>query len=168
MNESYRRFSHRYRESLLSAVSAGFFFLLVGTIFVTKPGLVDGIQKLFSADSIKWNTTVPHTEIFLPAPTHPADHLVVYQAVGLFSLIWGIFEIAMLVLRFSLGSPTRKKAENAGDIVFWLGTSYLINIYLNESVTIEAWFTFWAVIVMLLGFSLIIRAAVLAALRFGT
>jgi len=45
---------------------------------------------------------------------------------------------------------------------------YLINIYLNESVTIEAWFTFWAVIAMLLGFSLIVRAAVLAALRFGT
>jgi hypothetical protein len=169
LNESYRWFSHRYREGLLSAVSAGFFLLLVGTIFVTTPNLVDGIQKLFSADAVKWNTTVPNTEISLPAPTHPADHLVVYQAIGLFSLIWGIFLIAMLVLRFSFHSQIRKKAENAGNIAFWLGTSYLINIYLNQTnITTTTWFTFWTALLMLLGVSLIVRAAVLAALRFGT
>jgi len=152
---------------LLSAASAGFFFILVGTIFVTTPALIDGIVELFRPDRIG-TVQVPNTVVYLPAPISPAAHLVIYQAVGLFSLVWGIFEIAMLMLRFSFHSPTSKKAENAGSIVFWLGTSYLISVYLNETVTTTTWFVFWTTILMLLGFSLIARAAVLAIIRFAS
>jgi hypothetical protein len=169
LNERSIWFSRRHQEGLFSAVSAGFFFLLVGTIFVTTPNLLDDVLKLFNSGVIRWNTPVPNTAIYLPAPTSPDAHRVIYHVAGLFSLFWGIFEISMLVLRFSFHSPMRKKAENAGNIAFWLGTSYLINIYLNKTgtITTTTWFSFWTVMLMLFGVSFIVRAAVLAAMRFG-
>jgi hypothetical protein len=74
----------------------------------------------------------------------------------------------MLTLRVLFHSPTRKKVENAGDIVFWLGTSYLISTMLNGTTTTTAWFIFWTEILMLAGVSLIVRAAILAAMRLRT
>jgi len=94
---------------LLSAAGAGFFFLLIGVIFVTTPSLLDNIIKLFSSNGIR-TIPVPNTTISLPAPNPLGDYQVLYQAAGLFSLIWGIFEIALVVLRFALRSPMRRKA----------------------------------------------------------
>lgn len=165
MTERSEWISHRHADSLLSAAGAGFFFLLIGMIFVTTPSLLDNISRLFSSNGFT-TIPVPNTTISLPAP-HPLDgYLVIYRAAGLFSLIWGIFEIALVVLRFALRSPTRRKAEGVGNVVFWLGTSYLINFYLNASIDNDPapWFVFWTMILMLLGVSLIARAAVLAVM----
>jgi len=87
---------------------------------------------------------------------------VLYSAVTHFSLIWGLFQIASLALRFVVGSPFSKKAETASNLVFWLGASYLISTLLNEMTTRTTWFVFWAEIIMLIGVSLIIRAIILA------
>jgi hypothetical protein len=153
------------REGVLSAVSAGFFLILAGTIFIVTPNIPDKFTNFFQ----DFNTLeVPHTAIVLPAPVHPERHTVVYSAVQQFSLVWGIFLVAMLALRVLFHSPTRKKVENAGDIVFWLGTSYLISTMFNGTTTTTAWFIFWTEILMLVGVSLIVRAAILAAMRLET
>jgi len=160
LNESSKFSSSKYREGLFSAISAGFFFILVGTIFVTAPNLFDNIIAFFRGFDI---VSVPHTgNLLLPAPVSPSAHSDVYSAVTKFSLIWGLYQIAILALRFIVHSPLSKKTETVSNLVFWLGASYLINTFLIETAT---WFVFWATIIMLVGFSLIGRAVILAAMR---
>lgn len=165
MTERSEWISRRHADGLLSAASAGFFFLLVGVIFITTSSLLDNIIDLFRSNGIEL-MQVPNTTISLPAPNPLGHYTAIYQAAGLFSLIWGIFEIAMLVLRFAIHSSTRRKAESVGNIVFWLGTSYFISIYLtsSSSITATSWFAFWTIILMLFGVSLIARGAFLASM----
>lgn len=159
MNESLMGFSSRHREGFFSAVSAGVFFILVGTIFVTTPNLFDKVKAFFlNFDVVR----VPNTEIRLPAPASPGKHSVVYSAVALFSLIWGLYQIVVLALRFVVRSPLGKKAETVSSLVFWLGASYLVSAFLNKTTTATTWFAFWAELIMLVGVSLIVRAIIMA------
>lgn len=161
LNESPKVFRPRYSEGVFSAVSAGFFFILVGAIFVITPNLFDKIEAFFRNFDV---VSVPHTEnIFIPAPLFPDAHSVVYSAATQLSLIWGIFQISILAFRLVARSSLNKKAETISNMVFWLGTSYLISTFLNETTTMEMWFVFWTVIIMLIGVSLVIRAIILAA-----
>jgi len=160
LSESTRYYSRSSRDGLVGAITAGFFFVLIGMIFVTTPNLFGSIIEFFKDFGL---VPIPNTgNIYFPAPKNPNNHLTVYSAAGQFSLIFGIFLIFILVLRFIIQSPLNKKADTAGDIVFWLGANYLIGMFLKESVTTKIWFTFWAAIIMLIGLTLIIRAIVLA------
>ena len=166
MNENTKRHTH-HREGVISAVSAGCFLILIGFIFATSLNVGNVTRFLENIDAIQ----VAHTGIYLPAPRNPSAHTVLYSAVELFSLIWAFFEIAFLGLRFAFNATPGRKAENAGNIVFWFGTYYLIGKYLvNISViTGEAhtsWFSFWAILIALIGVTLIVRAIVLAALTY--
>jgi hypothetical protein len=121
--------------------------------FVTVPNLFKEIVDFFQ--DIK-AVQVPHLDnVYLPAPQDPRAHLVVYSTAMQFCLIWGIFLIAFLAARFFVHSPTRKKADNLGDIVFWLGAAYFSQIWLVDT---TKWFEFWSVIIILIGVSLIVRA----------
>lgn len=156
----------RYGNGLIGAISAGFLFIIVGLIFLRTPSLVTDVWDFFTDFKA---VEVPNLEnIFLPAPASPQAHASVYLAAGQFSLIWGFFQIAILALRLFFGSPLDKKAQTVLDIVFSLGASYLINMFLNELTTTELWFTFWSTILMLIGTTLIIRGAILAALQERT
>jgi len=151
----------RHGNGLIGAISAGFFFIVVGFIFLSTPRLVTDIWNFFTDFK---TVEIPNMQnIFLPAPESPQMHASVYQAAWQFSLIWGIFQIAILALRLFFGSSLDKKAQTVSDIIFSLGTSCLINMFLNESTTTRLWFTFWSTILMLLGATLIIRGAILAA-----
>lgn len=169
MTENSQWFSRRHREGLISAISAGFFFMLVGAIFLTTPNLFNNIIDLFSDFDIR---RVPNLDnVWLPAPVHPfsSTNRVVYTAVEQFSYAWGLFQLVILALRFVVRSPVNKDAETVSNIVFWVGTGYLIRTFLIETIRfslftgLTRWFVFWAGIIMLLGVSLIIRAIVLAA-----
>lgn len=162
MTERSKGFPRGYREGLLSALSAGFFFVLVGAIFVTTPNLLDKIFAFFRDFDI---VRVPNTSIRLPAPASPWAHSGVYSALALFSFVWSLFQIVVLVLRFIVYSPLSKKTETVGNLVFWLGANFLIRSFLNETTTPRTWFTFWTTIVMLLGVSMIVRAIILAVQR---
>lgn len=154
------------REGLFSALSVGFFFLLVGALFIMTPNLFDKIQAFLNGFTLK--EAVPHlSNVFVPVPENPGGHMLVYTAAWQFSLIWGVFQIIILALRFVAGSPVRKKAQTAGNMVFWLGTAYLIDVLLTSALLggsepLENWFVFWAAIIMLIGVSLIVRAVILA------
>ena len=170
MNERHRH--PEYRESIFSAVSAGFFFVLIGTIFVYATfiqgiDLIGDIIAFFRDFDI---VVVPHTRmIMLPAPGHPAEHLSLYSAALQFSVVWGLYEIGVLALRFVARSTLDRKAETSSNIVFWLGASYLVSIFLNETAlsanSKETWFVFWAAVIMLTGLSLVVRAIILALAR---
>jgi len=169
LNASFEGFSRRHREGLISAISAGVFLILLGTIFLTTPNLFNKIIDFFNDFDL---VSVPHiSNVFLPAPVHPfsLNNRAVYTAVEQFSYAWGLFQLVILALRLVARSPLRKDAETVSNIVFWLGTGFLTRTFLIETIRLPLftgmtrWFVFWAGITMLVGVSLIIRAIVLAA-----
>ncbi len=162
MSEARGGLKPKYGEGLLNAVSAGFFFILVGILFIVTPDLFDKIIAFFKDFGM---VNVPNTNIFVPAPENPWMHLTVYSAAAQFSLVWGIFEIFILALRFFIHSSLSRKAETTSSVVFWLGASYVIGIFLNKTAKLTQWFVFWSAILMLIGFTLILRAAILAAVK---
>jgi len=155
--------SHKHRDGILSAISVGFFFILAGTIFLTTFNLLEKVTDFFQPQN--WETIlVPNTQVNLPVPIAPSSYVTIYQAIGLFSLVWAFFEIAMLVIRILTGSPLRRKVDNVSDVAFWLGVYYLIGTRLTETVTQSGWFAFWALIIMLIGVTFLVRAALWAAM----
>jgi len=147
----------------------GFFLILVGVLFISTPSLADKVVTFVNHFQ---TAQVGSTNIYIPAPERLGDHIDIYLAARQFSLVWGVFLIAMLGARFLFDSPLRRKAENLGDIVFWLGTVYLIQTFLVQTtqaipktIDVTKWFQFWAAIIMLIGVSLIARGIFLAAAR---
>lgn len=151
-------------EGAISAISAGFFLIMLGTIFLVIPNLIDGIIEFFMDFKI---TKVPNLNVSLLAPAHPNRHIKVYSASESFSFALGLFQIAILALRFALRSPLEKKAETLSNVIFWLGASFLTRNLLNEFATLVTWFIFWATLIMLIGVSLVVRAFVLALGRLS-
>jgi len=167
LKESFEGFSRRHGEGLFTAISAGFFFVLVGAFFLTTPNLYERIADFFGDFDL---VRVPNLRnLWLPAPVHPLSHLDVYVAVERFSFVWGFFQIVILALRFIAHSPLGKKAETVSNLVFWFGAGFLIRPFLIEATRLlllsetTRWFAFWSGIIMLLGVSLVVRAIILAA-----
>lgn len=160
MGENTEEKTLKRLEAYFSIASIGFLLILLGAIFASTSNLYDDIIAFFKDFTI---VEVPNTQILLPAPANPQTHLTVYSAAGTFCLIWGIYEIAILIARFFIRSTTNKKAETLANIIFWLGASYIIKEFLNATTTTTMWFTFWTLIITLLGVSLIVRGLILAA-----
>lgn len=164
MNVSTQTRTHKIGESLISAISVGVVFILIGVVFVlAQPSsLWDSIVTFFSSFTSR---SVPGTGISLPAPANPAAHAVLYTAAFQFCIGLGILQVILLALRLMMYSPIRKTAETFGHLIYWFGAAYLITTYLNNTTTINRWFMFWAGILIVLGLSLIARAVVLLAKR---
>jgi len=150
-------FRHRHRDGMLSAVAAGFFLILVGTLFVTNPDLPNKLINFFNNFELK---QISNSNVYLPAPKDPGTFLLVYRTVEQFCLIWAVFLVAMLGARFILGSSARRKADGLGDVVFWFGAAYLVQTWL---LNVTKWFEFWALIIVLIGASMVVRGLSLVA-----
>ncbi len=164
MNVNARTRRHSIGESLISGLSVGAVFTLIGVVFVlAQPSsLWDGIVNFFSHFTLR---SVPTLGFSLPAPENPAAHAVFYTAAFQFSIGLGILQIILLMLRLGMRSPIGKTAEVVGNLVFWFGAAYMITTYLGDRPDITQWFMFWAGILIMLGFSLIARALVLLIKR---
>ena len=92
-----------------------------------------------------------------------AAYTVLYTAAFQFCLGIGILEMSILALRIVMHSPLPRKAETIENIVFWLGTSYLVITYLVNMTIMSEWFVFWAGIILIGGLALVARAFVLLA-----
>jgi hypothetical protein len=149
----------KYQEGLFTAISAGFFLLLVGAIFVITPNLFEVIIDFFKDFKL---VDVPNTNIIFPGPEFPGSHLTVYQAAGQVSAALCVFQIVILALRFVIPSSWGKRAETVGNFVYWAGAAFLIQLFLVDS---TQWFVFWSTIIILAGVSLIVRAVVMAISR---
>jgi hypothetical protein len=156
--------THKIGESLISAISVGAVFILIGVVFVfAQPSsLWESIVTFFSNLTVR---SVPGTAISLPAPANPAAHAVLYTAAFQFCIGLGILQVMLLALRLMINSPIGKTAETVGNLVYWFGAAYLITIYLSDAPNITQWFMFWAGILIMLGLSFIARAFVLLVKR---
>ncbi len=156
--------THHYQEGLFTAISVGFCLLLIGFLFAANPNLFDKVVDFIKDFEL---VDVPHTNIIFPAPESPGSHLLVYQAAGQFSIAVTVLQVILLALRFAVPSSLRKKSETVSGLVYWAGTSFLIQTFLinNAHATLTNWFEFWSLIIVLAGVSIIARAAVMAVSR---
>ena len=171
LNSGFRRFHHRHNEGLLSAISIGFFLILVGTLFILNPDLPSKIIDFARPESFELKAVAPNLNVSLPIPKDPRAYPLIYQTVEQFCLVWAVFLVAMLGVRFIFGSTARRKAEGLGNAVFWFGAAYLVQTLLVDTasrnlsldIAYDRWFEFWAGIITLIGMSLIARGLFLVA-----
>ncbi len=131
--------------------------ILVGTLFVINPDLPNKLIDFFNNFELK---QISNFNVYLPAPKDPGTFLFVYRIVEQFCLIWAVFLVAMLGARFILGSSAQRKADGLGDVVFWFGAAYLVQTWL---LNVTKWFEFWALIIVLIGASMVVRGLLLVA-----
>ena len=155
-------------EGMISAISVGFFFVLVGIIFVINQNLWQNIVN-FGKDFT--TIQVANTNASLPVPATPAAHTAIYSAAFQFAIGIAILQIVILALRLTLDSYKRRIAQTVGSLVFWVGAAYLISILVDMKSTLAhsqqlvVWYQFWSAIIILLGFSIIVRSIVLFLTR---
>jgi hypothetical protein len=143
----------------------GAVFILLGLVFVLAlpNNLWDKTIAFFTNLTTR---NVPGIQgLVLPAPANPGMHMVFYTAIFQFTLGVAFLQVLTLALRVGFGSRIRRISETIGNIVFWFGAAYLDRTYLNSSTTTSTWFTFWALILVVLGFSIVARGAILLARR---
>ncbi len=158
LNESKEK-TIPYGEGLFTAIGVGFFLLLVGTLFIITPNLFNETIDFFQSFGL---VDVPNTDIVFPAPEFPGIHLTVYQVVGQFSIAVCLFQIVLLALQFFVPSSWSKRSETVGNLVYWGGAAFLIQLFLIES---TQWFVFWSTLIIIVGVSLLARAVVMAVSR---
>ncbi len=152
------------KETLISALYIGLILVLLAVIYFINVhiNLWSNFYRFLNNFVL---TTVPGTGFQLPAPENPAAFVTLYRLVFQFCIGIGIVEIVVLTLRILLNSPLPRKAETIENLVFWLGTGYLVVTYLVNATIISEWFVFWAGIILIGGLSLVARSFVLIASR---
>jgi hypothetical protein len=153
-----------HQESIINALSIGSVFILLGIVFVLAlpSSLFDRAIDFFGGFTLR---AFPGTSIYLPVPITPSAHVVVYTAVFQFCLGIGMLQILILAIRFLWRSPVGRVAETFGHLIFWLGTSAVVATFLNSDTTTRIWFAFWGAFLLVIGFSLLARAAVILIYR---
>jgi len=142
-------------EGIFSAISFGFFLLLLGILFVSTPDLFGKISNFFTDLELK---EVSNSGVFLPAPEIPRSHLALYNVMGTVSIAAVVFQAVMIVLRFVMSSSWAKRSETLGSFVYWIGVAFLVQWFLIDN---TQWFVFWSCIIITAGISLLVRAGVM-------
>jgi hypothetical protein len=156
--------NEKKKESMITAIYVGAIFIVLALVYYIHlpSSLWNRLVDFFTSFTL---SQAPSTGIPLPAPLNPAAHVELYNAAFQFSLGLGILEIAILAIRILLHSPMQRKAETVENLVFWLGTSYLISSYLLSITLKSEWFVFWAGVILIFGLALVARAFILLANR---
>lgn len=138
------------KRDILGLASFGFFLLLVGVIWLITPNLSQAVVDFFNSFTLE-KEVFPN--VFLPSPT--GRHPVVYTALARFCFVFGLFQIAILVLRLFFREPTDKVAGTFSGIVFWLGVGFVSNLLAAEALE---WFGFLGWFIVFIGVSLVVRS----------
>ena len=154
-------------ESLITALAAGGFFIILGSIFAFTPGLLQRTNAFFTdLTTIPYSFGGPGSTISLLAPGAPGDHIVFFTAVMNFLLAIGVLQIVILALRLWAKSSIKRMAETVGNLIFWLGAAVMANIFLLSGTT-NGWYKFWATLIILIGASLIAQFFVYFAQKYS-
>ena len=130
--------------------------LLVGMIFAVTPNLIDKISDFLLDFELR--EASPHW--MLPAPK--SHHQVLYTAIFQFCLVFAFFQIFVLAARFILRDPIEKMAGTTSNIVFWFGTSWLVNSLIERT---TGWFVFVGLLIALIGVSIIVNNAIVLMVK---
>ena len=147
------------KRDMLGFASFGFFLLLIGVILLIMPNLLEEVRDFF--EDFKLEEEV-FPNVFLPVPA--SSHPVVYTAVARFCLVFGLFQIFILVLRFVFREHVDKIAGTFSGMILWLGAGFVANMLSAETIK---WFVFLGWIIVLIGLSLVIRSLVVLLFELG-
>ena len=142
------------RMDILGLASFGFFLVLIGVIFVITPNLGDEIGDFIRDLQFEPLDMYPDIDFPKPASNHP----VLYTAVAEFCIVYGLFQIAILISRFYFGDYLKRKAGTLSGAVFWLGAGYLLTILSADNID---WFAFLSWLIIFIGLSLVVRSLVI-------
>ena len=142
------------RENWIGLLSFGFFIMLFALFFVIVPDYYTEVMDFFQSFELQ-NV---FNNVLLPAPQ--GQHRVVYETVMQFCIVFGLFQFAILGLRFYFQSPINKMAETSSNIVIWLGAAYMFSLLLAHALEAPEWFRFLGGVVAVFGLSLIIRSII--------
>ena len=142
-------------EGLITALSIGGFFIILGIVFGLTPAISQNTNTFFSdLTTVRFPFGSPGSTVSLFAPAHPADHQSFYTAVVNFLIGVGILQIVILVFRLAVHSRIRRIAQSVGDLIFWLGAAVLANVFLMAG-TQSGWFQLWSSLIVLIGVSFV-------------
>jgi hypothetical protein len=137
----------------LSLLSVGFFFVLLGTILIVTPNLIEEVSAFVNPKN--WHLQNVTDNIAFPEPK--SSYPVLYTAVLQFSLIFGALQVVILVLRFAFHESVNRKADTVSGMAFWFSIGYFL--YMLASVSIP-WFAFLAGIIISAGLALLCSSIV--------
>ena len=130
----------------LSTLSFGFFLILCGAIWIITPNFSSEVIDF--AKDFHLEHFTEHIVLLAPKESHP----VVYTAAMQFCLVFGVFQIVILVLRFIFHDSLDKKSGTISNITFWFSTSFFLNMLANKS---TGWFGFLAGFIISIGLAII-------------
>jgi hypothetical protein len=152
-----------FSESLITALSVGGFFIILGLVFALTPGTWHAADTFFRDLKIVNVSTDSHiANLNVPAPANPAMHADFYSAVFNFCVGIGILQIAVLAVRVIFRSSVRRISNSVGDLIFWFGVAFSVNAFLLAS-TLKGFWQFWAALLIIIGISLIVRGIIYLA-----
>ena len=153
------------KEGLITALAIGGFFIILGSVFAFTPGISQKTNTFFSdLTTVAFPFGSPGSTVSLLAPAQSAEHKDFYSAVVNFLIGVGVLQIVILALRLVVHSRISRIAQGVGDLIFWLGTAIVANVFLLTG-THNGWFQFWSSLLVLIGLSLIARFFVYWATR---
>lgn len=161
-----RQNRYSYNEGLITALSVGGFFIILGIVFGLTPGTWYAVSAFLSdLKVVHISTNSGLASLNLPAPVHTDAHGDFYSAVFAFCVGIGVLNLVVLALRLIFRSPIRRISNSVGDVIFWFGAAASVSIFLMAG-TLTGWYQFWAVLLLIIGVSLIVRGIIhLAAWR---
>jgi hypothetical protein len=159
-----RHGQYSFYESLITALSIGGFFIILGLVVVTTPNFVGQTVSFFQDF-----TTIPYpmggtSELRLPIPSDPAAYIDLYTAALNFAIGIAILQAIILALRIALRSRVGKISETIGDLVFWAGVAWAASAFLLAG-TVAGWFQYWSILIFFAGLGLIARFIVYLVAR---
>jgi len=112
----------------LSLLSFGLFLMLLGTIWTATPNLTEDVRNFVEPKN--WQLENVTENIAFPEPQGSYD--VLFTAAMQFCFIFGVLQIAILVLRFAFHESINRKAETVSGIAFWFSISFFLHMLVNE------------------------------------
>ena len=143
----------------LGLVSLGFFFIVIGAVFVVAPNLTEEIRGFIK----DFHPAEAYPNVRLPAPKNP--HPIIYEAIMNFCYAFGASQIILLILRFALRDLSSRKAETASGIVFWLGMGVFADFANSLSSEPTGWFSLLSGLITMIGLLIISRILLAELLR---
>ncbi len=138
----------------MRAASLGVFLVLVGVFLIIYP-LASEIRAFLS--DLRFVPLFDH--VYYPAPSSP--HPLLYHILRNFFITWSVWLGILTIVQLATKDRARRVAHTLGDCVFWIGAAYVLDRIGLEPL---AFGSFLALLVVVAGFSLIIRALTLLGL----
>lgn len=148
--------SRRKREDpdIFGIVTFGLILILLAGLLIAIPTLFPSIIN-FVLD-MTWTQVAPW--IWWWTPATPAAHIIVYNAIYLFSFGTIVINIIVLILRVIFRDSYRRQIESIGGIITSAGTTWAAYAYSLNYLPVTAFATFCGWLIVFLGINIIITS----------